>query len=166
MAGYVLYENITVITLSIRAGFRARTSFISQLSRMPIHTQFGNLLSNIKDHEKLLELEISRASTEEALRFYDLMEKKVLEKDKPLNSSSDSENDARVRQYLKELSGWVDPPTFFGNFEQAQDRRTMGTCGWIAHNPTFQQWQSEVGDPHASVQKKTMLIQGMLPRLS
>jgi hypothetical protein len=80
---------------------------------VPIHTQFDNLLSSIKNHEKLLELEISRASTEEALRFYDLMEKKVLEKEMLPNSPLDGENDTGVRQSLKELLGWIDPPTFF-----------------------------------------------------
>jgi hypothetical protein len=58
-------------------GFRMKASFICRLTWMPIRKQFKNLLSNLKDHKEFLELEISRASTEEALRFYAFYEQNM-----------------------------------------------------------------------------------------
>lgn len=56
---------------------KLRESFIGRLVWMPISVQFSDVLSTLKEHKELLDLEISRASTEESLRFYAVLEEKM-----------------------------------------------------------------------------------------
>ena len=128
---------------------------------MPIRSQFASLLNSMKDHKRFIELEISRASTEEALRFYDQMEAKLLVDDKPPEPSSGSERDLEIKKSLEKLWSWIDPPEFFESLESARAKRTAHTCQWIVRDPTFQQWQSDVGDQQAGLETKTLLFQGM-----
>lgn len=142
-------------------GFRSRVTFVGRLSGQPIRAQFSSLLKNIEDHKKILELEISRASTEEALRFYNKMEINLLQDNEPPKSSSGGERDREIKKSLKELWAWIDPPEFYESLEAAQDKRTEDTCQWIVDDHMFQQWQSDVGDKHACLEKKILLFQGV-----
>ena len=78
---------------------------------MPIRTQFQTLLSNITDHRELLELEISRASNEEAFAFYDLMEKRMCKDEK--NPSPDPPSSPHMAEKESESSG---PVMYFETF--------------------------------------------------
>lgn len=152
-------HDICLMFAKKRQGFKAPTSFISRLALMPIQTQFTSVISSIKDHKELLELEITRASTEEALRFYDKMEEQILTADNVRAPRDDSGGDEQLKVQLEKLLHWINPPPFVDKLEQAQDRRSSGTSEWIVDDLTFQQWQSDVGDQQASLDKKTLIVQ-------
>lgn len=64
---------------SIDWKWKMKASFIGQLLWKPVHAQHTDIVRNLDSHQKLLELELSSASTEEALRFFAEMEKKMEE---------------------------------------------------------------------------------------
>lgn len=138
-------------------------SFISRLAFMPIQTQFTSVISSINNHGELLELEITKASTEQILRFCDQMEDQILTRVKGRPTRDDSGEDEQLKVQLEKLLQWINPPPFVEKLQQAQDKRFSGTFEWIVDDLTFQQWQSDVGDWQASLDKKTLLVQGTLP---
>lgn len=66
-----------------------------------------------------------------------------------------------TERYAKSLQEWVNPPSWAGNFEQAQDRRFEGTCQWMMNDPRYSQWQAQVAGRNKNLANRILSIQGI-----
>ncbi len=78
-----------------------KTTFIGRLTLTPVSVQFSDILSKLEEHKTLLDLQISNASTQEALKFYVKMEEKLLKDDK-----SATEPNGHLTESERQEIGW------------------------------------------------------------
>ena len=75
-----------------------KDTFIGRLAWTPVSVQFSNILSKLEEHRKLLDLEISNASTEETLNFYAKVEKKLFNDIGQETEPSDDKADKKKKE--------------------------------------------------------------------
>jgi hypothetical protein len=68
-----------------------------------------------------------------------------------------------IEERAESLQKWIDPPKWMDGFEQAQNRRTAGTCNWILDDPVYKNWRSEIQKSDTGLAPKTLSIQGIRP---
>jgi hypothetical protein len=79
---------------AIFLGLKLKGSLLGRITCRPVTIQYEEILSKLKEHKKLLELEISKASTEEALGFYAKFEEMMDDSKLLFNSPNQSTTDA------------------------------------------------------------------------
>jgi hypothetical protein len=57
--------------------WRLRASFIGRITWKPLRAHFSDILEALEEHKKLLVLELSNASTAEAMKFYTRVERRI-----------------------------------------------------------------------------------------
>ena len=69
------------LCVSCILGLKLKMKFIGRLTWAPVNVQFIAILSKLEEHRKLLKFQLSNASSKEALKFYAMVEEKLLQND-------------------------------------------------------------------------------------
>ncbi|KAI0166880.1 hypothetical protein GGR52DRAFT_555997 [Hypoxylon sp. FL1284] len=144
-------------------GFKAKLSFVSRLVWQPFDIRYDTLVSRIKQHTDLLDLELRWASTNEAIVHFRRYEGWFIRNQK-LDTAREEKEKAMERTHIwnrvKELKKWISPPQWTERLEEAQEKRTPGTGVWILENKIYQTWKRFDRKPGLPPESRILTLRG------
>ncbi|KAK1768102.1 hypothetical protein QBC33DRAFT_585007 [Phialemonium atrogriseum] len=158
-SAYMLFANK-------KRSLRVKLSLIGRLLWRPFDVQYSGLVSRLQQHSKLFEVEVSLASTEEAMRLFARYEESIKNNERQLVGPGKQdyrqeererlEEKSRLIERVKTLQEWLDPPRWTKRFEQAKYLRQPGTGEWILDNEIYHRWKKIDETSEASLGSRTL----------
>ncbi|KAH7066128.1 hypothetical protein BKA63DRAFT_557685 [Paraphoma chrysanthemicola] len=128
----------------------------------PFDAHFAGVLTKIRHHKELLQLELAATSTEELLAQYKKVQAIIVDMEESVNKPTNEQHGSKgdiARMNLTALKFWLNAPQWEAPLEMAISKRFKNTVGWYLNSLAFQDWCGEIqtlDDATASLPPVTM----------
>ncbi|XXH00175.1 hypothetical protein Hte_006517 [Hypoxylon texense] len=146
-----------------KPSLKLKLNIASRLVWQPFDVQYDALMSRIKQHNNLLDLELRLASTKEAIAHFTRYEESFTKIRPPDPKHKEIHEDEGLTQLLnrvERLKKWIHPPQWTERLEEAREKRAPDTGGWILENQTYQTWKKFDREPNGPQGSRILTIQG------
>ncbi|KAI4867277.1 hypothetical protein F4820DRAFT_468079 [Hypoxylon rubiginosum] len=146
-----------------KPSLKIKLSLASRLVWQPFDVQYDALMSRIKQHNSLLDLELRLASTKEAIAQFTRYEE-CFTINRALESKHKERDEEGERTQLlnqvEELKKWINPSQWTERLEEAREKRTPNTGGWILENQIYRAWKKFDQEPSGPQGSRILTIRG------
>ncbi|KAF2828766.1 hypothetical protein CC86DRAFT_404655 [Ophiobolus disseminans] len=147
-----LYVDLIAFCQQVRAlltgsKLRHRLKITAKLMWKPFDAHFAELLTQMRHHKELLQLELNATTTQELLARYNLIDEGLAAVKKSASSHSNglvSISDRMIQSKTAELKAWLDPPQWQRSLETAMSKRCSGTTTWLLACTEYQRWRGSL----------------------